>query len=181
MLVKEMIKRFIVHAGFKPGIFKQFIYHNPYVQQKNLLPDPKVIFDIGAYDGRTAKKYNKLFPSAKIFSFEPYHKSIRRYRNNLKRIPQATVYEFTVSDKSDLCILNVNQSHATNSLLKSNNQAIWFSKSMQPKKEVLINTITLEEFCKKKNIQQIDILKIDVQGGELMVLMVQKTYFEIIG
>jgi FkbM family methyltransferase len=40
--------------------------------QQRLIPDAKTIFDVGANIGQTAKTYRRLFPSAEIWSFEPF-------------------------------------------------------------------------------------------------------------
>jgi FkbM family methyltransferase len=43
--------------------------------QAELFADARVIFDLGANVGQTAKQYRSHFPRAHIYSFEPFHDS----------------------------------------------------------------------------------------------------------
>jgi FkbM family methyltransferase len=146
--------------------------------QRNLLSEIEVntIFDIGANIGDTVKSYNSLFNKASIYAFEPspdlFQKLETRFRRNNRVKPiKAAVAEVC-------CVRNfyITRHSAAHSLLVPEDDA---EKWMYPHAdkdatEILgqidVPVVTVDDFCKQESINDIQILKIDIQGGELMAL-----------
>lgn len=63
----------------------------------------------------------------------------------------------------------MNRSKATNSLLKPKITSSFIDEVAVYEKCIKVTSITLDSFIEENNITEIDILKLDVQGGELMV------------
>jgi len=133
---------------------------------KNQAP---IIIDVGAFDGRSARLYKKYFSDAIIYSFEPFPPSFAILQNN-KVDNQHTLYPFAVADNNGKSNLHVNRYAATNSLLESSSYGLQVSPEQTTQYVIEIEQRTLDSFCKENNLIAIDILKIDVQGGELKVL-----------
>src|SRR5580704_437443 len=124
--------------------------------QRRLIPDAKIIFDVGANVGQTAKTYRRLFPQAEIWSFEPFpasYESLRRSVADRRFHPE----RLALSDRSDSAPLNIGAVSITNSLLR---------RQSDTGKSIEIQTDTIDHFCSRNGISNIDILKVDVEGAE---------------
>lgn len=174
--IKSTIKKKIYQKfGFNIGTLRQKIEKDYRDQQKLLTGfDVQTIIDAGANTGQTTLKYKKLFPKSNIYGFEPYPDSYKKFKNNYQYDKFVTTEELALSDNDDFEVLNVNSSVCTNSLLKSEDpESIYchdVDKQIETKKEIKIKTTTLDKYCEEKGIKNIDILKMDVQGGELKIL-----------
>ncbi len=129
------------------------------------------IFDVGANIGQSIKHYRNEFPNGRITSFEPNPEVFPLLEQNWGGLPGITLNQVALSD----CIENVTF-HATrvseaSSLLKPTDRLMALSaESKYDHKEIQVPAMTLDHYCQIKNINNIDILKLDVQGSELTVL-----------
>jgi FkbM family methyltransferase len=130
----------------------------------------KIIFDLGANRGDTVEKYLELFPAATIYAFEPFPDSFQilqdRYRDN----PRVNCYALAISNLSEERMFYVNKNVDTNSLLKPQKSGLSSDAQVTNKNQISVNTISLDEFCTTNRVLSIDILKMDIQGGELAAL-----------
>ncbi len=135
--------------------------------QKTLLgtQTARTIFDVGANDGGSAKKYRRLFPEATIYSFEPFADSYDALVKSSERDRLVKPVQCAVSNVSGTAVFQVHADSETNSLLKAVN-----TEMARKVGSVEVPTITVDEFCAGHGVEQLDILKLDVQGGELLAL-----------
>jgi FkbM family methyltransferase len=145
---------------------------DPHLMQRKLVGDKKdlCIFDVGAHYGETALRYNTLFPGASIYSFEPFPDSVVKFRQNVREYSNIKVFEHALSNVQGESILYSNSSDATNSLLDSNKTDSWIDNETKTNDTITVKTDTVDSFCQRMNIGSIDILKLDVQGAELLTL-----------
>jgi FkbM family methyltransferase len=126
--------------------------------QKRVIPDAKVIFDVGANVGQTAKTYRRLFPQADIWSFEPFPNSYESLRRSISDSDQRFHPEpLALSDRVASASLNIGAVSYTNSMLR---------RETDTGQSIEIETDTLDHFCSERDISHIDILKVDVEGAE---------------
>jgi FkbM family methyltransferase len=146
--------------------------NDPFKIQQSLFSNkkPRCIFDVGAHYGETALTYTDLFPEANIYSFEPFPDAVKKYKENTSRYPKVKVFEKAFSNIEQESIFYINTSDATNSLLNSNKTDSWIDGATETKHSIKVQTDTIDNFCEMMNIESIDILKLDVQGAELLVL-----------
>lgn len=135
--------------------------------EKINLSGSKIVFDVGANIGQTALYYNKIFKSAHIYSFEPVKKSFEELLYRTKNLPkiQAENIGFGEKDEKIEITLDINPTSTSNSLkpeLMNNDQ--------NGGKEVL-KICKIDSFCKERNIDNIDFLKIDTEGWEIQTLL----------
>jgi FkbM family methyltransferase len=141
--------------------------------KKNIHLTNPTIFDIGAHKGKLSKMFNEVYEECSIYCFEPniyLHKHIRRISENIK------IYDYAVGDKLEEKEFFLNNIDLTSSLSKLNKKSFYLkikklfidAPLINSKKKIKV--VTLDKFCKSKNIKEIDFLKIDVEGYELMVL-----------
>lgn len=156
------------------GINRSLVLHaqhaNAFKAKKQLTTNPRpVIFDIGAYDGRSAREYIKHFPGAEIHSFEPFPASFQKLAAS-KLGRHHILQQSAVADIAGDTTLQVNALSVTNSLLSSNETGKQVIPGMQTKETIIVPVTTIDQYCTKNNINEIGILKIDVQGAEMKVL-----------
>jgi FkbM family methyltransferase len=146
---------------------------DPFIFQHNFFLKKKVnqIFDIGANTGITVERYHQLFPNAKIHAFEPFPASYQVLNKKFQDNSSIAMNQLGVFKTKGSLDFFVNQNVDTNSLfqpiksgLSSDNQTINIGK-------IFIDTISLDEYCNSNEIKKIEILKMDIQGGELDALI----------
>jgi FkbM family methyltransferase len=132
------------------------------------LTDPTIL-DIGAHTGETVERYRLHFADPKFFCFEPFPDSLavltRRYGGD----PSVRVIPKAVADSPGSRIFHVNELDSTSSLLPRPKSARrYYPKNAGPKSTINVSVTTIDEFMNSEGIETIDVLKLDIQGGELM-------------
>ncbi|WP_203257352.1 FkbM family methyltransferase [Hyunsoonleella ulvae] len=119
------------------------------------LNDKSVVFDLGGYKGEFAEIiYTKYQPT--IYIFEPikafYDVILEKFTNNDK----VNVYQFGLSGKNENVKISL-----------TNNASSVYIKS---KKYESIQLKSITEFIKINKIEKVDLIKINIEGGEYEVL-----------
>jgi len=141
------------------------------LQQKQLLKGKaNTIFDLGANYGSVTIEYKKIFPDASVYAFEPFPDIFKSLKETMSVMKGVYVFDKAVADKTGTRTFYVNENADTNSLFKSQETGMSSDQMARNKSSIEVKTISLDEFCEEKNIQFIDILKMDIQGGELDAL-----------
>ena len=130
-----------------------------------------VIVDGGASIGDTSQRFSDLFPNAIVYSFEPYPEFIKCLEVKSAKNPKIHVEPFALSSTSGKEMLIVNKSKGTNSLLTGAKlgKSI-YGEQMETESAIEVYATTLDTWVQKQGIDKIDILKLDLQGGELEAL-----------
>jgi FkbM family methyltransferase len=131
------------------------------------------IFDVGAHYGETASELIILFPRSRVFAFEPDEKNWSRLKQRFASDPRIDVSHMAVGQKDGRALLHRNNYDATHSLLRINALEInrWAdANDFREDRAEEVDQLTLDTFCSMHGIINIDILKLDIQGGELMAL-----------
>ncbi len=140
---------------------------------ENLKTKQPIIFDIGCFNGNFSRKINKYLniSKKKFYLFDA--------NKNLK-IQDFSYYNETFSDKIQIRNFYYNEflPSSGSSLKKDTKDDIFwnFTRKLitlsinKNFKIFKVTTNTLDNFCNKKKIKKIDILKIDVDGAEFEVL-----------
>jgi FkbM family methyltransferase len=127
--------------------------------QQSAIPDAKIIFDVGANVGQTAKTYRRLYPSSQIWSFEPFPSTYESLRNSLSD-PQFHPMPLALSNEVGKATLHIGAESITNSFME---------RASDTGKTIDVQTDTVDHFCSEHRIDKIDILKVDVEGAEIRV------------
>lgn len=148
---------------------------DPFVAQKEFIDrlgvSSPVIFDVGAHKGETVVRYKELFTDSTIYCFEPFTDSAETLRSRFCSDPSIHVLQNAVSDFNGNKLFYVNENDATNSLLpRTQDTRRYFSKAADSKCTFEVQAVTIDGIMLQNNIDHIDILKFDIQGGELMAL-----------
>jgi FkbM family methyltransferase len=147
------------------------LYHLAAYHLKDTLVEG--IVDGGAFDGKHALYLARLFPKAKIFAFEPAPDSYRSLTEAVKTSKQIMPVNLALAEKAGTAAININSFAPTNSLLPSaaNKDAeAYFAGRGDTLSTAVVKTITLDQFARQCEGFKCTLLKLDLQGYELMAL-----------
>jgi FkbM family methyltransferase len=175
-VLKRAVKGLAGLAGLriirKGALTASLGHSNAFVEQKRLSgPGPLTIFDVGAFNGEISRVYVTDFPTAQIYSFEPFPSSFEQLKVNMITYPNVHIYNIGLSDESGRQVFYSNTFAQTNSLLEPDAAAAETWPTLYGRMQrVECEFTTLDEFMEEQKISNVDILKIDVQGAETRVL-----------
>ena len=180
-LVRNLINIFdIFQQRRMVKFFKKKISKNTEIQ----------IFDVGAHFGETVKLFYKNFKVSKIHCFEASPLNFDILKNNIKCM-----------NLTDICVLNnfgigqmnfdsfINQTEESSSstinnfnldskYLKRKLKILNIKKVNDFYKKIPIKIKSLDDYIQEKDINQIDILKIDTEGFEFNVIKGVEKYHQ---
>jgi len=128
--------------------------------------DVKTVFEVGARYGDESKILKMVFPNSKVYSFECNPNTIDICKKNLLNIDGIFFNAFGLGEKEEYLPFY--------SYIQNNDGASSFLKRIDfdytQKETGIISINRLDNYVKSKNITNIDLLCMDVQGYELNVL-----------
>jgi FkbM family methyltransferase len=129
---------------------------------KSQIKDCFLIFDVGANQGKWTERVLRYNRNAIIHCFEPV-KSI--YDKLVERFPDNVICN-NVGLSSECCYRDI-YLEVLSVYKRSGLRAGWGIEDPQKTETIILET--LDGYCEKKGIQEIDFLKLDVEGHELEV------------
>lgn len=158
-----------------------------FIHQRNILKSIKkekiiinTFIDIGAHKGKYTDLFIRNFNIKNVYMFEPQltmFKYIKKKYNNVKII---NTFNYGISNKSEKKNFYINKHDLTSSVKKLNPKNTYlnlksklFSTDLKGmvERKMIIKTIKLKDFFLKKNIKNVDLIKVDTEGHELEVLL----------
>jgi FkbM family methyltransferase len=125
---------------------------------------PRTILDIGAYIGEWSKMAREIWPNSKIFMIE----ANEDLKKNLEEAFWADGFEIALlGDKKRKKVnyyASISEFNTGNSIFK---EQTYFFQNCEIRK---LEMITLDSLVQKKGLKDIDLIKIDTQGSELMII-----------
>ena len=128
----------------------------------------KCILDIGSRDGLQSMEFNRWFPEAKIYAFEPIKSSFNFIVNLTKDIDNIEALNYAITSyNGKIKFYEVyNGNVGASSLLKTSGHP---RTQHWQQREIEVDCINLEDWLDKKEINSVDIAWVDVQGAEKIV------------
>lgn len=120
----------------------------------NLSKD-SIVFDLGGYKGEWATKILQKYGS-KIYIFEPVHKFFEDIKRKFNENPKINCYEFGLGAKDESMEISLTQD--SSSVFNTDGD----------KETISIKSLT--NFLNAENISNVDLLKINIEGGEYDLL-----------
>jgi FkbM family methyltransferase len=128
------------------------------------------VVDIGASRGQFALCIRRLYPDARIFSFEPLRKPARAWMRNFGADTRARLFNKAIALQSGSATMYVSRWDVSSSILPfAQAQHDNFPLTEEASREV-VETTTLETCVDEGMIRGSALLKLDVQGFELSAL-----------
>lgn len=145
-----------------------FIFYNYYDHSLELFfeeaKNAQVILDIGSNIGWTALRFASKNPEAKIIAFEPHPLTFQRAKDNFSRNSFSNILCLNIGLGESSTILKIYELMDNNSGMNR----IVLEELDRPYKEVKIER--LDDVLNNRNIHQVDLIKMDVEGFEGFVL-----------
>jgi FkbM family methyltransferase len=176
MIFKRLASSLIRKLGYEVHrVTGEPVTNDAFYDEQNLLSDIPVqtIFDVGAHIGETTAEYNRFFPKATIYSFEPAPEASEELRRRFEGNSLVKSVQLAVSNKVGKNRFFINQDRSTSSLLPlADGAERWVSSpsTLRSIATIDVPVTTIDDFCKQQSINEIEILKMDIQGGELRAL-----------
>lgn len=134
---------------------------------------PNIIFDVGSYNAADAMRFEQYCKDSRIFAFEACP---RNYSNMLLRIKRSNSKVTPIH--SAVCNIDgqveFNPTTVTKagsgSILKPT-KLIYKFEGMKFTDPIIVNSTRLDTFCRKMNLDHIDIIHMDIQGAEYLALL----------
>jgi FkbM family methyltransferase len=170
------LKSIVKDVLWKSGLDVRYAAaHDPLVAQKRLLAgvDVKVIIDGGGNNGEWTTRYRAAFPAAAVHVFEPFPQCIATLRKLFSANPQVKVIDQALGEESGNRTLFCNRLSATNSLLPVDpaiRNMLPDPNWVTPESEMITKVAALDDYCKGAGIDRVNVLKLDIQGAELLAL-----------
>ena len=127
---------------------------------------PCVIFDVGAHNGEYSLKLLEVFKNARFYCFEPSSASFMKLKENCGKMENIRLYQLGLGGKNE-----------TFDLFSDSQGSVFasvYEKAPGLRREGIycekIVVRRLDDFCLENKISHIDLLKVDVEGGEFSVL-----------
>lgn len=171
---KNKLKKFYKRATGR-------LYASPSVVSKaelifyaNYIEEGMIVFDVGANVGQMSLIFSRLAGnSGKVYAFEPAEDNFEKLSSicQIAGCANVSLNHLALSDRAGFLTLHVyDEQHSTwNSLADRPLQD--YGIDIKPIRQESVSSLTVDEFCEEREIEKIDLLKIDVEGAEYQVLL----------
>lgn len=130
-------------------------------------PHP-VIFDVGANVGDWTTAVARVFGSgARIHCFEPSARTRAELTRKVAALPGVSIHPFGAgSSEASVPLFRPEESGCASVYQRRSHQEL----AGRPMLQEEIHLVRLDEFCRREGIDEIDFLKLDIEGHELAAL-----------
>lgn len=126
-----------------------------------------IYLDVGFNLGEWSKYIAKKNINAKIYAFDPNPDVISAFKKEENNFTNIVLQELALSHtQGNLDFYDYGNMNGCNSL---SSREVDFEKNIKPK-IYPVKVTTIDQWCKEKNIQKINFLKIDAEGFDLNIL-----------
>jgi len=119
------------------------------------LDENSIVFDLGGYVGEWSKKIFSSYGS-NIFIFEPVLRFVKIMRKEFSNNKKIKIFRFGLSNRDDDVYINIDET--ASSIFKGGNN------------KEKIRLVNIEKFLNENSIGRIDLMKINIEGGEYDLL-----------
>ena len=127
----------------------------------------RTVFDVGANIGEVAIGFACHHPQARVFAFEPAPENLRRLDANValqpERLGNLTIVREAMSDRRGEIDITVGADSLNTVVLGDNLDRLRALATFQIAR---VPTDSLDSCCTRFGVEEIDFLKVDIEGGE---------------
>jgi len=119
------------------------------------LSERSMVFDLGGYQGQWASDIHAMY-GCQVYVFEPVPAFAERIARRFRRNPRIRVFDFGLSSRSETVRLGLAQDATS---------------TFKPGAEsVEVRLVGISEFLRSEGVATIDLMKINIEGGEYDLL-----------
>ena len=119
------------------------------------LDESSLVFDLGGYEGQWASDIFSMY-RCRIHIFEPVAAFAKGLEKRFARNPKVFVHPFGLAGETKEAVIAV----------KKDGSSLW----REGKETEVIKLVKAADFCAEKKIESIDLMKINIEGGEYDLL-----------
>jgi FkbM family methyltransferase len=152
---------------YRPGTSDGAMIYDTLIKSEYYLPaslQPNVIVDVGSNIGGSIIHFHRLFPSARIYGFEPHPETFRILELNVSRMPSVSVFNFGLGDSDQKLEIPFK---GTDFSVFSTGQSGPLNKNAPVVSCEVRNIATA---LPALGIEKVDLIKIDCEGSEYDIL-----------
>ena len=139
------------------------------LKRQGLLPN--TVIDVGANVGQFAVASSKIFPESRVYSFEPNPPCAVQLKKNVSTLGNVTVYELALGETKGEVEFHVNSHSHSSSILPLATSHLEAFPDARESSVIRVEVSTLDRVFETVELQHPVLLKLDVQGYELQVLL----------
>lgn len=127
------------------------------VYQIKLATKNPVIFDLGAGNGDSTIFFKLLYPTSRIFAFEPLPDNWKKLLLNVEQFTMVKTFPWVIGGQNKPVKFYV---HPNSSLSSS------LTRRVVNQQVIMRKMVTLDDIFKEEKLKKIDLIKFDVEGAE---------------
>lgn len=131
----------------------------------------RTLVDAGAHHGAFTDAFLELHRPSRVVLVEPIPELAEKLKKQFENRPGFSVVVAALSDSNGEADFEINTSDASSSLLKIDSRSSkWFDLDLSVARKISVPTLTLPQLMDEQQLDEIDLLKLDLQGAERLVL-----------
>ena len=129
------------------------------------------VIDAGANRGAFTDAFLRLHRPERVVLVEAIPELALKLREKYSGDARISVLVAALSDRNGEARFEINRSEASSSLLPIDpRNSKWFGRDLTVASSISVPTMTLPELMTRENLENVDLLKLDLQGAERLVL-----------
>jgi len=139
--------------------------------QEFIVKDNPVILEIGSHKGEDTIKFLDVFKNIQLFCFEPDPENCNHHRK-LITDERCLLFEMAIAEKNGTIIFHRSAGlgrRASGSINKPTGH-LWMHKWCLFEEDIKIPCMTIDEWRRQNNIENIDLIWADVNGAEAKMI-----------
>lgn len=145
------------------SIFNEIFWKKSYEIPHNWVAEPKVILDLGAHIGFTSLYFAERYPEAKIFALEASKQNFNLLENNVRNFKNITAIHGAAYTQDGFILFDESGLSFNNKISDKGDQ---------------VKAISINSLVENHGINQVDLMKIDIEGAEELLLKENTTWLE---
>jgi FkbM family methyltransferase len=132
----------------------------------------RTVIDAGANRGAFTSAFLELHRPARLVLVEPIPELAKKLRQTFNGRSGISVVAAALAEKNGDADFEINFSKASSSLLRIDpRNTEWFGRNLEIERTIRVPIVTLVQLMADQQLETIDLLKLDLQGGERLALM----------
>jgi FkbM family methyltransferase len=130
------------------------------------MADGRTFLDVGAHVGSWTLRLAPVFE--RVICFEPDPRAYNALRKNVERagLTNVTIVPKAASDRTGKATINMYANPCTNSMLSADQSG----RHAETSEAVEVETVSLDDYCAEHEIHDVDFVKMDAEGAELLIV-----------
>jgi len=128
------------------------------------------VLDAGAHHGHTAIQYLEHFPNSRVIALEPEPENFAIAKKALEPFGERVeLLPFALAEADGSVALRLTSHSGAHSLLEVGDMR-YYDAPVETRTPIEVRAVTLDSLLAEHRLDRLDILKMDIQGAELLAL-----------